>query len=86
MQITSGLHCLQNAMTSPICATEKDGRVAYPFERWIVTSFVFSLIALRMPSKSNVPSGRRSTCRYETPYSFSEHFDSRMPMTSSSVS
>ena len=25
---TSGLHCLQNAMTSPICATEKDGRVA----------------------------------------------------------
>ena len=45
MQITSGFISFMNEISSPILSTESVGRLAYPFERWIVTSFVFSFIA-----------------------------------------
>ena len=67
-------------------STDKVGLVAYPLDLCIVTSLVFSLTAFLIPSKSNSPSGRRSTCEYVTPYSESEPFDGRIPITSSSVS
>ena len=50
MQVTPGLTDLQNAMSSPIFCTENDVLVAYPFDLWMVMSFVFSVIAARMPS------------------------------------
>ena len=50
MQSTPGLHCLQKAISFPICSTEKVGLVAYPLERWMVMSLVLSVMARRMPS------------------------------------
>ena len=63
MQMTSGFISFIKRISSPIRSTDSVGRVAYPLERWIVTSFVFSFKALRMPSKSKEPSGSRSTWR-----------------------
>ena len=53
---------LINEISSPIRLTESVGLVAYPFERWIVTSFVLSFMASFIASKSNEPSSKRSTC------------------------
>ena len=39
-----------NEISSPILSTESVGLEAYPLERWIVTSFVLSLIAFLIPS------------------------------------
>ena len=50
MHFTSGFTDLQKAISSPICFTEKLGRVAYPLERWMVMSFVRPLMAARMAS------------------------------------
>ena len=61
MQITSGLMDLIKEISSPMRFTDKVGLVAYPLERWISMSFVRSLIAFLMFSKSKSPFGRRST-------------------------
>ena len=50
MIFTSGLIPLQKAISSPICRTEKEGRVAYPLDRWMVMSLVRPLIFSRMAS------------------------------------
>ena len=44
----SGLISLTKRISSPICPTEKLGLVWYPFDRWMVTIFVFLQTAFLM--------------------------------------
>ena len=50
MQIISDLIDLTKEINLPIFSTDNVGLLAYPFERWIVTSLVLSLIAAFIPS------------------------------------